>query len=142
MVSLQNFSKSLYELHRQREKIKKNTIKPIRSILTRSDREKILAKTDKKCHICGGEIKWKWEADHILSHSKWWTHDINNYLPAHPICNNYRRDYLSEEFQLIIKLGVWVRTQIEKSTELGKNIGTKFLKYEESRIKRRKKINK
>jgi hypothetical protein len=70
MSSLQDFSQLLHYLHREREKVKKSTAKPVRTLLTKSDREKILAKTDKKCHICGGEITGKWDADHVLSHSK------------------------------------------------------------------------
>lgn len=31
----------------------------------------------------------------------------DNFLPAHSTCNNYRWDYLAEEFELILKLGVW-----------------------------------
>jgi len=142
-ISLQKFSDLLEKLHIEREKIKTHTKskKTSRSLLTKSDREKILTKTDKKCHICGWKIIWKREADHIFSHSKWWSNDINNYLPAHPICNNYRRDYLSEEFQLILKMGVWMRTQIEKKTNIGKLVWKDFLKYEQSRIKRKKTSN-
>ena len=76
----------------------------------------IILKTDSRCHICGGEIEGIWEADHVLSHSKGGSHSIENYLPAHKICNNYRWDYLPEEFQVIMKLGILLRTEIEKET--------------------------
>jgi hypothetical protein len=39
------------------------------------------------------------------------TKSITN-LPAHSTCNNYRWDYLPEEFQYILKLGVWASTQM------------------------------
>jgi len=79
-----------------------------------------------------------WDADHVLSHSKGGEHSIDNYLPAHKTCNNYRWDYLAQEFQEIMKLGVWARTQVEKETKVGKQIAEKFVKYEIQRIKRRK----
>ena len=63
---------------------------------------------------------------------------VDNYLPAHRLCNNYRWDYLPEEHQLLMKIGVWCRKQIEEQTELGKRIGEGFLNHERQRINRRK----
>ena len=54
------------------------------------------------------------------------------------VCNNYRWDYQPEEFQLILKLGVWARTEIEKGTKMGKELSKKFLQKEKQRIRRRK----
>ena len=64
---------------------------------------------------------------------------MDNYLAAHRTCNNYRWDYLPEEFEVILKLGVWARTQIEKGTGLGQELGSKFEKHEARREARRKK---
>ena len=64
---------------------------------------------------------------------------MDNYLPAHKTCNNYRWDYLPEEFELILKIGVWARTQVEKGTPVGRNIESGFLKSEAKRLNRRKK---
>lgn len=50
----------------------------------------------------------------MLAHSGVVAHRLDNYLPAHTLCNNYRWNYGCEEFQLILKLGVWPRAQIEK----------------------------
>jgi hypothetical protein len=107
-----------------------------RTALTRSERAAVLAKTGKRCHICGGEINGSWQADHVLAHSGGGQHRADNYLPAHKLCNNYRWDYLEEEFQNILKLGVWARTQIENGTAIGNNIAKRFVSYERQRIAR------
>lgn len=43
-----------------------------------------------------------------------------------------------EEFQIILKLGVWVRTQIEQQTPLGQQLASGFIAHEKARRKRRK----
>lgn len=102
------------------------------------DRSRIHAKTAGRCHICGGEVGERWQADHVLAHSGGGLHHSDNYLPAHSLCNNYRWDYLPDEFQLILKLGVWARTQIEQQTALGKKMVAAFVSYENARRQRRK----
>jgi len=79
-----------------------------------------------------------WQADHVMAHSAGGVHEVDNYLPAHSLCNNYRWDYLPEEFQYILKLGVWTRTQIERGTLLGDNVASSFAGHEAGRVKRRK----
>jgi 5-methylcytosine-specific restriction endonuclease McrA len=107
-----------------------------RKALTRSQRAEVLQKTDENCHICGGAINGKWQADHVRPHSGGGTHVIENYLPAHALCNNYRWDYTDEEFQYILKLGVWLRTQIEGETRVGLDAAAGFLRKEASRLRR------
>ena len=131
----------LADLHRHREKrktIEKQKSKK-RQTLSKEERALVLDKTDSRCHICGGKIDGTWDADHVLSHSKGGKHSVDNYLPAHKVCNNYRWDYLAEEFQEIIKLGVWLRTQIEKETSIGQKTADKFVQYEIQKRKRRMK---
>jgi hypothetical protein len=48
-----------------------------------------------------------------------------------------RRDYLPEEFQYILKLGVLPRTQIERGTAVGNNVASAFAGHEARRMKRR-----
>ncbi len=108
-----------------------------RKPLSRSDRDEIFKKTDGRCHICGGLIEGTWDADHVFSHSLGGQHDANNYLPAHEICDNYRWFYGAEEFQWILKLGVWIRTQIEKETVLGRLAAKAFCTYDRNRAGRR-----
>jgi len=136
------FSDRLQQLHRNREVHKKagHSNRQARQSLSRSERTRILAKTDGRCHICGGLIgKSAWQADHVLAHSAGGTHSADNYLPAHALCNNYRWDYSAEEFQLILKLGVWTRTQIERlRTDFGRKAAAAFLAHEIKRQARRK----
>lgn len=114
----------------------------VRKSLSRSERQDIFAKTAGRCHICGGIIEGDWEADHVFSHSLGGQHEAANYLPAHPICNNYRWFYGTEEFQWILKLGVWLRTHIEKETALGRLAANAFCTYDSIRAgRRRKKTN-
>src|SRR3546814_12183978 len=59
----------------------KRTVKP-RSALTNAQRAQVLAKTDKRCHICGGTISEPtWHADHVFPHSSGGAHSVDNYLP-------------------------------------------------------------
>jgi len=136
------FSDRLQQLHRNREVHKKagHSNRQARQSLSRSERTRILAKTDGRCHICGGLIgKSAWQADHVLAHSAGGTHSADNYLPAHALCSNYRWDYSAEEFQLILKLGVWTRTQIENRKIFMREAVAAFLAYERSRRARRRK---
>ena len=110
-----------------------------RKPLTKKEREEVLMKTAARCHVCGGAISGKkWQADHVLAHSSGGKHSVDNYLPAHVLCNNYRWDYDSEEVQWILKIGVWARTQMERSTTFGPHLREQFLKYELRRQRRRK----
>src|SRR5215471_5118043 len=88
-----------------------------------------------RAHILVAEHPW--QADHVFPHSGGGSHAADNYLPAHALCNNYRWEYTSEEFQHILKLGVWLRTQIERKT-LGLRRANSFLAHEAVRIARRK----
>lgn len=65
-------------------------------------------------------------------------HSVDNYLPAHRVCNNYGWDYLPEEFQEILRMGVWMRRHVQEQTTIGKQAGDAFIKYEKKRIARRK----
>jgi hypothetical protein len=109
--------------------------------LTLSERDLILRKTGRRCHICGGKIGRGeiWQADHILAHTYGGAHSIENYLPAHSICNNYRWFFGAEEFQWILKLGVWFRMQIERRDSLAMALAEKFVKHEQNRISRQRK---
>ncbi len=128
----------LIALRRLRGHVKDANRRPRLRRLTAAERADILSKTGGKCHICGGDIQGSWNADHVMAHSAGGEHSIDNYLPAHITCNNYRWDYLPEEFELILKLGVWARTQVEKGTMVGRTIEQRFSAYEVGRIGRRK----
>jgi len=111
-----------------------------RKALTPSERKVILKKTANRCHVCGGKVGSKWEADHVLAHSGGGAHDADNYLAAHALCNNYRWDYTAEEFQWVLKIGVWARREIESKSKTGSEIGRRFFAHEIRRQKRRREL--
>jgi 5-methylcytosine-specific restriction endonuclease McrA len=124
---------------RRKRKAKLATDRLARRKLSPAQRQVVLQSTAGRCHICGGIIgKENWHADHVLSHSGGGLHALDNYLPAHAICNNYRWDYTADEFQQILKLGVWLRTQIERRTTVGREAAKRYLAHEAVRQKRRK----
>jgi 5-methylcytosine-specific restriction endonuclease McrA len=135
------FAESLRELHKHRKHrvVSKRSERARRSSLNTSQRKEIFKKTAGRCHICGGVIEeGNWQADHVLAHSADGKHSIDNFLPAHNLCNNYRWHYDAEEFQWILKLGVWLRTQIERETPIGHSAGESFCRYDGNRAGRRK----
>ena len=110
-----------------------------RQRLTKADREEVLRKTGRRCHICGGLIDGNdWQADHVMAHSTGGEHAVDNFLPAHTICNNYRWHYGPEEFQWILKLGVWLKTQIVEDKPIGRTAGQAFCDNDCRRAGRRK----
>lgn len=125
-------------MQKERRRRKENTKASgaTRARLTKAQKERILAKTDSRCHLCGGRIDGKWQADHVLAYSGGGQHWEDNYLPAHKFCNNYRWHYTAEEFQQILKLGVWARTQIQRLTRVGRYVAEEFLKHEKRRAAR------
>ncbi len=122
------------QLHKERKARKVPSKRTGR--LTKTERILILAKTDCKCHICGQELTLdEFQADHVVSHVHGGKHGVDNYLPVCFICNNYRWHYLPEELQLILKIGVWAKTEIEKQSTLGISMASKFVLKEKLRIK-------
>jgi HNH endonuclease len=123
-------------LHDQR----KHLPSPSRRLrLKPTERAVVLEKTAGRCHLCGGQITdRKFAADHVLAHAAGGAHDIDNYLPAHGLCNGCRWFYSAEEFQWILKIGVWARKQMEDETHIGRNMAEQFLKHQIKNIDRRK----
>lgn len=135
-VMVESLRNRLLALRRLREARKAANRRPRPRRLTAAERSLILAKTGGKCHVCGGNIVGSWNADHVLAHSAGGVDSADNFLPAHSTCNNYRWDYLAEEFELILKLGVWARTQVERGTPPGRIIGQGFSMHEARRDRR------
>lgn len=130
---------SLRETRRQRQD-KQRDMPLRRKSLTNANRSIVLSKTNGRCHICGGDVgKTDWQADHVLAHNSGGLHSVDNYLPAHNLCNNYRWDYDAEEFQWLLKIGVWARKRMEEDSVLGRDILESFYKYEVRRNSRRQK---
>lgn len=124
---------------RERRKDAAQSSRLRRPPLSPRDRATVLEKTGGRCHICGGGIaNTRWQADHVLAHSGGGGSSVENFLPAHALCNNYRWDYLPEEFALILKIGVWARTQMERETPVGRQIVSGFTRHERGRVGRQK----
>jgi hypothetical protein len=140
LQSTNRFANRLKLLREQRRQGKIAGSTNRRQGLTKEQRNLILSKTGGRCHICGGKIKKgeNWQADHVLAHAHGGEHSVENYLAAHAICNNYRWHYGPEEFQWILKLGVWTRTLIEKRDNLAMSLAERFIKHERHRITRQK----
>ena len=109
-----------------------------RRALSESDRSAIATKTDNRCHICGGVLDTSWQADHLKAHSAGGHHRLDNYLAAHSLCNNYRWNYSPDEFQWVLKIGVWARLVMEQGKPLGQQMSEQFCAYERRRVSRRK----
>jgi 5-methylcytosine-specific restriction endonuclease McrA len=140
LLDASDFARILRKYHQQRKQraAERGSEANARRPLKRPERTLVLSKTGGRCHVCGGAITSSdWQADHILAYDAGGTQTLENYLPAHSICNNYRWHYDAEEFQWILKLGVWLRTQIEKGSHLGREAGQKFCEHERRRFARR-----
>jgi 5-methylcytosine-specific restriction endonuclease McrA len=136
-----DFAKELWKLRgRRRRKIIRLRAKRIpRASLSSANRRKVLEETGGRCHICGGSLDGdKWHADHVLAYASGGVHSLDNYLPTHSICNSYRRSFSAEEFQWVLKLGVWLRSQIEQETRLGIEACEKFCQHQQRVAGRRK----
>ncbi len=127
---------------RRKQELKARSHGRKRQFPTPSKRREILKKTGGRCHICGGRVEQDWTADHVLAHARGGSHDANNYLPAHPTCNQYRWFFGPEEFQWILKLGVWFRTQIQTKKPSALKLAEGFLLHEAQRKRRHKKKRK
>ena len=128
---------SLKQKRRKRKRKINDTDSKIRGHLTPSDRDLILRKTGGRCHICGGKIKGNWQADHVLARSVGGKPTIENYLPAHKLCNHYRWDYSAGEFQYLLRIGVWTCTKIRKQSKIGLEVAKGFVAHERALLTRR-----
>ena len=121
--------------------------------LTPDERKQVFSKTDGHCHLCGGnmnqisggelteerEVLPHFVVDHIVPVASGGQDSINNLLAAHGLCNGCRWFYSPEEFQWILRMGVWARKQMEDATEIGHKMRGPFLVNEEEVRERRKK---
>lgn len=103
----------------------------IRKSLTKKEREVVLSKTGKRCHVCGIELDVaNFHADHVLCHVSGGQHHVDNYLPSCPTCNNLRWHYSSEEIQIILKLGRWMKTRVLQDDEIALMLANDFVKHD------------
>jgi hypothetical protein len=135
----ETLSAEFRRLYSQRIACKNKLGRPPAPALTLQQRLQVLAKTEGRCHVCGVDLNVEdFEADHVQPHSTGGVGDISNFLAACHHCNNYRWDYLPEELQWILKLGIWMKTQIEFETAIGVSTANQFAEHEIQRERRRK----
>jgi 5-methylcytosine-specific restriction endonuclease McrA len=105
-------------------------------------RSEIFNKTGGRCHICGGAIKsgvkTGWEADHVHPAAAGGDNKIDNFLAAHGLCNTVKSNHLGEEFQWLLKIGLWAKWQMEGKSDLGQQMLTQFYAREKLRVMRQK----
>ena len=120
---------SLYFKKLKNDRNKKKKKQPRRYRLFMSDKISILEKAGYKCHVCGGPVTLSnFHANHVAPHSSSANSRIDNFLPSCNVCNRARWFFDPEEIQWILKLGIFVKTEIEKKSVLGKEIAEKYIK--------------
>ncbi|MCD6113322.1 MAG: HNH endonuclease [Bacteroidales bacterium] len=129
----------LYQKRLIKKEFNKKFKESKRIILSKEQRQRIYNKTDGLCHVCGIKLEIdNFQADHVKPFSTGGHDIVDNFLPACSQCNNYRWDYSPEEMQWILKLGVWLKTEIQKKSKEGLEVLPKIIKDEIKREKRRK----
>jgi len=131
--------KLIVSLRTARRNNKNKEIK--RKALTKKQREIVLAKTDRRCHVCGIELELNnFHADHVKSHITGGIHAENNYLPSCSTCNNLRWHYSPEEIQVIMKLGRWLKTKMLEESKESLSLAKQFVKHDMQLRRRRSKL--
>jgi len=96
------------------------TSKPKR--LSPDVRRRILSKTGGRCHVCGGPLGLKWEADHIRPRARGGMDMESNYLPACDVCNATRWNRSSKVIRRMLQLGMYLLPEIRRNSTLGKTV--------------------
>lgn len=124
----------------RKERYEQDRLNPTGQRAKPGQRAAILNKTRSRCHICGGAIQpgSYWEADHVFPAAAGGDGQIDNFLAAHGLCNTAKWDHRGEEFQWILKIGVWAKRQMESNTDPGPTILKLFGEHERNRAKRQK----
>jgi 5-methylcytosine-specific restriction endonuclease McrA len=132
-------TKRLKDLHEARKteqarRKQKEKEQERRRQLTADERNQVFSKTGGHCHLCGGEMNQSsggelteerevlphFVVDHIVPFASGGKDSLDNFLAAHGLCNGCRWFYSPEEFQWILRIGIWARKQMEDAkTDIG-----------------------
>lgn len=124
---------------RRRERVFSDKPKVRRRALSKSDRQEILARTKGRCHLCGGVIgSAAWDANHVFPLALGGKQGLENYLPSHRSCNSAKWHLRPKEMMVVLQLGTWLRSQIERGTSVGMMAGEAYCKANKRRTARRK----
>src|SRR5579862_120114 len=133
------------ELAERFRKLRKERNQPAEQLearrrIAKLGRDAILQKTGGRCHICGGNIDKDsyLEADHVFPAKGGGPSNIDNYLPAHGLCNSAKWDQSGEELQWVLKIGVWAKHAMEGKGNLGRQMVNDFWASERRRVNRQK----
>lgn len=93
-----------------------------RGSLTPAKRGEVFKKTGGTCHVCGGRVGRRWQADHVVPHRAGGRSDVQNYLPICKECNRLRWFHSPDVIRLIMRLGIYAKLEIRHETELGERL--------------------
>jgi hypothetical protein len=93
-----------------------------RGSLTTAERVAVFKKTGGTCHVCGGRVGRRWQADHVVPHRLGGQAVHENYLPICKECNRLRWFHSPPVIRLIMRLGVYAKLEIRRETELGERL--------------------
>lgn len=108
-----------------------------RASLTTAERKAVFKKTGGTCHVCGGRVGVRWQADHVVPHKLGGQAKVENYLPICKECNRLRWSHAPEVIRLIMRLGTYAKNEIRHETELGEQLLSLVLKRLHGNRKRR-----
>lgn len=109
-----------------------------RSSLSTSLRKLVRAKTHGRCHVCGGPLDRRWQADHVVPLHQGGRNREENYLPACWTCNRVRWHYNSKVIRRILRLGAYARTEVRHGTKLGLKLKALYWRRLDQNKSRRK----
>ena len=105
--------------------------------LTAAQRTAILAKTACTCHVCGGRAGKSWQADYVKPHRLGGQGSAENGLPICRECNTARRSYSPKVQQLIMRLGIYARSEIRHGSPVGEELLRIYLQRQRNNRARR-----
>lgn len=124
---------------RRRDRVFSEKQKSKRRVLSAADRAEVLARTNGRCHLCGGVIgKAPWQANHVFPLALGGKQGLENYLPTHRACNGAKWHLRPKEMALVLTLGTWLRSEIERGTTIGKVAGEAYCNTAKRRESRRR----
>jgi hypothetical protein len=108
--------------------------KRTRRTFSAKTREQVVAKTGGYCYSCGEKFSDSSEVwiEHIIPFSIGGSDELENLLPGCKICNWTRRNYSPHQIRRILSVGAVLIRQIDRETELGRNLYV-FLESEDVR---------
>jgi 5-methylcytosine-specific restriction endonuclease McrA len=93
--------------------------KAVHLVVRGKARAAVRAKTGGKCHVCGGTLGDRWQADHVVPLNQGGRSKANNFLPVCTQCNRLRWGYKPAVLRLIMRFGIFAKQEIRRGSDLG-----------------------